>query len=105
MVTLDDVLAYAATIGADERWQIWQSCGEHDQSTLCSVAGASGSSQRYCPDCTTAWTASGRALKSLGRTAFDKVNACRATNRSVICGLQSVSRRWDDTFDADQSTD
>lgn len=62
VLTLEEVLALAAAMGADERWQIWQFCGEHDLSTLRTTAGAGIPPSRYCPDCMTAWTAAGRAL-------------------------------------------
>jgi len=61
-MTLEEVLALAEAMGSDERWQIAQFCGEHDHSTLCAVAGAGAPPPRYCPDCLTAWSATGRAL-------------------------------------------
>jgi hypothetical protein len=61
-MTLAEVLALAEAMGADERLQIAQFCGKHDHSTLCAVADAGAPPSRYCPDCLTAFTASGRAL-------------------------------------------
>jgi hypothetical protein len=61
-VTLEEVYALAAAMEVHERWQIWKFCGEHDHSTLSPIAGAAAPPPRYCPDCLTAWTASGAAL-------------------------------------------
>jgi hypothetical protein len=61
-VTLEDVFKLAEAMSIAERWQIWQFCGEHDLPTLPTTATGSAPPSRYCPDCMTAWTASGGVL-------------------------------------------
>jgi len=61
-VTLEDVFKLAEAMSIAERWQIWQFCGEHDLPTLPMTATGSAPPSRYCPDCMTAWTASGGVL-------------------------------------------
>ncbi len=61
-MTLEDVFKLAEAMSIAERWQIWQFCGEHDLPTLPTTATGSAPPSRYCPDCMTAWTASGGVL-------------------------------------------
>jgi hypothetical protein len=62
IVTIEEVFTQADAMSIAERWQIWQFCGEHDHATLPTAATGGVPPPRYCPDCMTAWSASGSVL-------------------------------------------
>jgi hypothetical protein len=69
VVTLEEVFALAEALGIDERWQIWRFCGEHAVATLPTTATGGAPPPRYCPECLTAWNASGGVLNEPRRPA------------------------------------
>ena len=65
MMTFEQLEAYAARIGPDERALISRTCGDHQMrlATLPRLE-TTDAPLRYCPDCLTAFTVTGAALNA-----------------------------------------
>jgi hypothetical protein len=59
---LTEVLEYAGTLDDTERFQLWESCGDHDLSALPTTETGGGTPSRYCNNCWTAFSDGGSPI-------------------------------------------